>query len=207
MNASDSPNPAALAPGARIADLSPVGRRILDAARRIAVGEGMEAVTVQAVATEAGVHKSAIGYHFGNKEGLVLALIESLADDGSAEQRQSVARIADPSERFRAYLAFCREGIVTTDRWRLVFALWQTPFFEEKIRVLRRSFMMDMESLRIGDGEDTLVLMTVLRAALTGLAFQYEARGSQMDLDACFERLELLFAPALRQSMTDCRTP
>jgi len=190
------------------ADVSPVRRRILDGARKIVTERGLDALSVQAVATEAGVHKSAIGYHFGNKEGLVLALIESLADDGSYEARQALGRTPDPSERFSAYLALYRELITTTDHWRLAFSLWPTPYFDEKIRVFARSASLDMVSLHMRqDDAEARVLMSVLLAAITGLAFQYAARRSEMDLDACFERLEAALAPAFLAHMEDAGTP
>ena len=62
----------------------------------------------------------------------------TLAEDGHAEERAHVARIPDPSLRFGEYLIMCRQVMETTDHWRLVFGLWATPFYEEKVRVQRR---------------------------------------------------------------------
>ena len=61
--------------------------RILAAARRVITSRGLHELSVQAVATEAGVTKSAIAYHFGNKDGLVLELIGELAVQEGEEAR------------------------------------------------------------------------------------------------------------------------
>ena len=159
---------------------------------------------MQAVATEAGVHKSAIGYHFGSKGGLVLALIESLGHEESNEARRAVGLIKDSSARFHAYLSLYRELVTTSDHWRLAFALWPTPYHDEKIQVLGRSIALDLGALHLRpEGAEARSLMSVLQAAITGLAFQYEARGSEMDLEACFARLEEALAPAFLRAMTD----
>ena len=123
--------------------MSPAAGRIVEAARTIAAARGLDALSVQAVATAAGVHKSAIGYHFGNKQGLVLALIESLGHEESNKARRAVGRVADPSERFHAYLSLYRELVMTSDHWRLAIALGPAPHYDEKTKVLGRSVALD----------------------------------------------------------------
>ena len=44
---------------------------------------GFEALKLSAIAREAGESKASIGYHFGNKDGLVTALVDSLAHDAN----------------------------------------------------------------------------------------------------------------------------
>jgi hypothetical protein len=92
----------------------------------------------------------------------------------------------------------------TSDHWRLAFALWRTPYHDEKIQVFGRSAALDMAALHPRpDDAEARVLMAVLQAAITGLAFRYEARGTEMDLEACFVRLEEALAPAFLQAMED----
>ena len=57
--------------------------RILAAARRIVAERGLAELSVQNVVSEAQVSKSAISYHFGSKDGLILALVEELAEKES----------------------------------------------------------------------------------------------------------------------------
>jgi AcrR family transcriptional regulator len=182
-------------------------KKILDAARAIVVERGMTALTVQAVATRAGVHKSAIGYHFGNKEGLMLALEASLFAEGPELPHALVAKVPDPAQRFSAYMAMHRRLTVQQDYWRLAFALWPLDYRDEKLRAriavgFDRHLASDLETLRMQqDDPDNWALMSVLYAALEGLALQYQVRGPEMDLDACFERLESALAAAFLRSM------
>ena len=63
--------------------LPPTAQRILAAAQRLLAAGGFEALKLSAIAREADESKASIGYHFGNKAGLVTALIDSLAHDSN----------------------------------------------------------------------------------------------------------------------------
>ena len=63
--------------------LPPTAQRILAAAQRLLADGGFEALRLSAIAREAGESKASIGYHFGNKSGLVTALVDSLAHDSN----------------------------------------------------------------------------------------------------------------------------
>ena len=66
-----------------LASLSPTAVRILEGARRILVRDGFSALSLSAVADEAGESKASIGYHFGNKDGLIVALVDSLVHEAN----------------------------------------------------------------------------------------------------------------------------
>lgn len=57
-----------------------VRRALLDAAAKLAVEEGLSAVTVQAVSDAAGVTKGGLMHHFPSKQALVEALFQDLLD-------------------------------------------------------------------------------------------------------------------------------
>jgi AcrR family transcriptional regulator len=59
--------------------LHPTAKKILAAARRIVTERGYQALTLQAISTEAGVNKAGVWYYYGGKEQLVLALLEEVA--------------------------------------------------------------------------------------------------------------------------------
>lgn len=162
----------------------------------------MTALSVQTVATEAKVTKSAISYHFGSKDGLVRAIIASMAVKEPDEPRRAVGRIEDPAERFHAFMSLYLERVRTNDNFRIAFALGPTAFNDEKIRVAAKTAALDMEALRLPrDDRSVGVLMAVLMSAITGLAFNYASRSAVMDLDACFAQLEQSTAPAFLQAM------
>ena len=123
--------------------------RILAAARQIVLTRGMTALSVQTVATEADVSKSAISYHFGSKDGLIRAIIESMAVRQGDEARKAVGRIEDPAERFHAFMSLYLDRVKTSDNFRIAFALGPTAFNEEKIRVSAKTAALDMEALHL----------------------------------------------------------
>ena len=59
--------------------LPPTAQRILAAAQHLLAAGGFEALKLSAIAREAGESKASIGYHFGNKAGLIIAIADALA--------------------------------------------------------------------------------------------------------------------------------
>jgi AcrR family transcriptional regulator len=176
--------------------------RILAAARRVITSRGLHELSVQTVATEAGVTKSAIAYHFGNKDGLVLELISELAEQEGEEARQVVGSIRDPAERFGAYLALYRHLIQTSDHWRLAFALWPTSHFEEKTRQWAGIAASSLEALHLSpDDPSAQVLLSVIRAAIMGLAFMHENRAPDVHIEACFAQFEQAMLPVYLETI------
>ena len=55
----------------------PAKERILDAANRLFYGEGIRAVSVDAIAAKAGITKKTLYYHFKSKDDLVAAYLSS----------------------------------------------------------------------------------------------------------------------------------
>jgi AcrR family transcriptional regulator len=170
--------------------------RILAAARRVITSRGLQALSVQTVAIEAGVTKSAISYHFGNKDGLVLELIGQLAIQESEEAQRAVGSIQDPAERFSAYLALYRHLVQSSDHWRLTFALWPAGHAEEKARQWERIAAPSMDALHLSpDDAAAQELLSVVRAAILGLAFLYENNAPAMHVEACFAQFEQAYLP------------
>ena len=76
--------------------------QILDAARRVLAREGWEALSINAVCKEAGVYRTAIGYHYGNKDGLVAAVLEDIIHELSSRVAGSVSAQPLGGERVSA---------------------------------------------------------------------------------------------------------
>jgi AcrR family transcriptional regulator len=63
--------------------LPPTARRLLAAARDLLAEGGFQALSLQAIARAAGESKGSVSYHFRNKRGLVVALVDSLVHDAN----------------------------------------------------------------------------------------------------------------------------
>jgi len=74
--------------------------RLLDEAERLFLDQGYERVSVRAINAAAGMNPAAVAYHFGSKEGLVIALLQRRlgplwADQLNALDRPGVAELVD----------------------------------------------------------------------------------------------------------------
>ncbi len=74
-----------------------VGQALVDAAERVLVRDGLAGVTVRAVAAEAGVAPMGVYNRFGNKDGLVAAVLIRGFDGLTAAITDNAA--ADPGQR------------------------------------------------------------------------------------------------------------
>ena len=97
----------------------------LEAARRLLIEQGPQAVTLKAVAAEIGKTHANLLHHFGSAAGLQSALaglISGRVDDGIAEAvRKSRAGEADPIEIVdRTFDAFGREGAGALAAWMIL---------------------------------------------------------------------------------------
>ena len=82
-----------------------VRRALLDQAAKLAVEEGLAAVTVQAVANAAGVTKGGFMHHFPHKQALIDAVFQELMDTIDQELDKRIAADPEPYGSFtRAYV-------------------------------------------------------------------------------------------------------
>ncbi len=84
--------------------LAPTAQRLLAAAQRLLSSGGFEALKLSAIAREAGESKASIGYHFGNKAGLVTALVDSLAHDANRSLIEETGRLPQGAQRVHALI-------------------------------------------------------------------------------------------------------
>jgi AcrR family transcriptional regulator len=148
----------------------PNGRRseLLDAAERVLSRGGPQALTLQAVADEAGVSKGGLLYHFGTKKDLVSALVDRLiADaDASIEAQDDGARGAYT----RAYITSITRGLTADDgdvvlrRWAVILAACTEPGMRESISAAFERWMMLQPEL-----DDLPMRAQIARLAADGL--------------------------------------
>ena len=81
------------------------------AARRLLARGGYEALTVEAVAAEAGAYRDSVRYYFGSKAAFIAAVVDSLAHDQSLERGRRDRR------RRRAATSACTASSPATAAW------------------------------------------------------------------------------------------
>jgi AcrR family transcriptional regulator len=112
--------------------------RVLDAAYAVAERSGVAALTLEAVATEAGVSKGGLLYHFPSKEALLAGMVDGLC--GTFRDLAGAAAQADPDplgRSARAYLAASAGDMWHSSRWTaLVGALALSPGLLDAWRAL-----------------------------------------------------------------------
>jgi AcrR family transcriptional regulator len=99
-----------------------VRRAILDATEALLLAEGEERFSIRRLVERCGYTAPTIYHHFGDKEGLIAALLDERFER-MAQHLKRVRRNGDPVEYLRALgLAFVRFGLRNPTHHRLLFA-------------------------------------------------------------------------------------
>ncbi len=106
--AAASGTPGAVGAEPRAADARPMRDRLLDAAEDVLSTGGATTLTLEAVATAAGVSKGGLLHHFGTKDLLVIAMAQRAAAEWHAEVCAAIERVPPgPGRVSRALLQTC----------------------------------------------------------------------------------------------------
>jgi AcrR family transcriptional regulator len=73
--------------------MSPPALNILQAAQRVLVEKGFSGLTLRAIAAESGENSAMVQYYFGNKEGLVKAMIDSVFRDDQKDAAAAMSSV------------------------------------------------------------------------------------------------------------------
>ena len=108
---------------------------LVDAAARVYARRGFAGATLDEVAAEAGFTKGAVYAHFGNKEQLLLAVLEDYFERDVAEQRALFDRDRTTWERPLAGTdRWMQRLLAEPDRFRLFVELWAHAQRDEGMR-------------------------------------------------------------------------
>lgn len=142
---------------------------ILQAAAKVARENGVEHLTLDAVAQEAGVSKGGLLYHFPNKEELISGMVKQYSDDfvGSVRTRAD----KDPSEKgkwIKAYIETTHDSVQQENDMTIALstALFTNPHLLQEMQTEYRELQQSIEN----DGLDPVV-STLFRLAADGLWF------------------------------------
>lgn len=178
-----------------LALLTPTARRLVSAARRLLAREGFEALTVEAVAAEAGVYRDAVRYYFGSKAAFVATVVDSLAHDQSLEGALRTRDLPAGPERVRALMDADRRLAEDRGSFRDFFTILPHALRDDDLRGRVARLYDWYRALYVGalDGEDearraTLDAHAHLMVAMTdGLALQKLLDPERVDLEALYE--------------------
>ena len=194
-----------------ISSLPKTAQKILAAARRLLRDRGYEAMTLENVAAEAGVNKASIRYNFGNKAGLVIAVLDAYIHD---ECLRLVATMKDvPRERIvESAVAGMRNMLVEADNFSGYFDILPYAFREPELRermvgLYRWWYLQNLAWLGLRDvpgveENETLVgLGELVCAVIDGLCIQAGLQPDEFDMG----RAMRVFGLLLEQSMDKIR--
>jgi len=194
-----------------VSSLPKTAQKILTAARKLLIEGGYEAMTLENVAGEAGVNKASIRYNFGNKAGLVTAVLDAYIHD---ECLRLVATMKDvpPEEVVPTAMSGMRNMLVEADNFQGYFDILPYAFREPELRermlaLYKWWYLQNLAWLGLRDVPDveqneTLVgLGELVCAVIDGLCIQAGLQPEGFDMGRALRVFGLL----LEQSMEKLR--
>jgi AcrR family transcriptional regulator len=123
MSSPPSPKPEEPRPDRRLERGRSTRAQLLVAAADVLSQQGHKAASMRAVAERAGTRLSLVQYHFGSKQGLLLAVLDDLTEQ-LLERQQSMFRDERPfAEQWRIACDYLREDI-RSGYVRILWELW-----------------------------------------------------------------------------------
>lgn len=161
--------------------LPPTARNLLEGARRILARDGYAGLSLSAVAEEAGESKGSIAYYFNNKEGLIVALVDSLVHEANRSLVVESHRFPMGELRLNALLTGEREIIQDTQSVLMLLEILPYAIREDSLRERiaklyhgYRRTILDVIEATGGPDEGTLrPFSTLMIAMVDGLSIQY----------------------------------
>jgi len=189
--------------------LPATAQRILKAATRLLAERGFEAVTLENVAAEAGVNKASIRYNFGNKAGLLMAVVDALIHDECLRIVADTENVPE-EERLHAAMLGIRRMITEADSFRGFFDILPHAFRDPELR--ERMFALYVwwyqQNLRwLGlannkaamDSDMLMGLAELIAAIPDGLSVQAGLNPDGFDLGRPLATLEFLLRNSMEQ--------
>ena len=185
--------------------LAPTAQRILAAAQRLLAAGGFEALKLSAIAREAGESKASIGYHFGNKAGLVTALVDSLAHDSNRDLIEETAAAPTSDARVQALIDGETRIAADSESFQSFFEILphalRDPDLRERVAALydgyRETVLRCLDAAGPGAQEQLRPFAMLMIAIVDGLAIQHGLDPDGADVRAATELWERLARPFL----------
>jgi len=199
----------------------------LEAAKSLLLDRGFDALRLEAIAREAGVNKAMIRYYFGDKAGLVAALVDLLLHDATEALVMSTEALPRGDARVHTHVVGTRR-LMEAPEFMAFFDVLPHALRDEELRqriadlyvwyreMNIRCLGADGSSSTPGDGPAGMsrdaALAALFVAAIDGLAIQAALAPKDFHLGACLEALEeamrvLLDGPARAASRGPSAAP
>jgi len=187
--------------------LPPTAQRLLAAARRLLAGGGFEALKLSAIAAEAGEAKASIGYHFGNKDGLVTALVDSLAHDANRALIKETSALPPGAERVHALIDGEARIVADAQSFQAFFEILphalRDPDLRDRVAALyagyRETVLRCFDSADPAAATELRPFAVLMIAIVDGLAIQHGLDPRAGDVGAAIELWEKLVKPLLAE--------
>lgn len=189
-----------------LSGLPETARSLVISAKAIVAEKGFAALTLNRLAAESGENKAMVAYYFGNKAGLIAAVLDSVihdeylsskdrmkdtGDDGRALRiAEEMRRLDAASAEFRVFFELLPHALRSDVLRRRVSLLYRW-YLEVKLEWL--GFEGGVDAL---DDPDALGLAQLLSAVIDGLAIQ-----AAIDPDLDLERPYRVFATLLEGAL------
>lgn len=180
-------------------DLAPTAKRILDAGVRVLDEHGFAGLTFERIARESGENGALIRYHFGNKAGLIKAVVDMVLYSEATALLKLITPIPAGEERRQAFSKRRRDVAKHPTAFRqlydLVPNLLRDPELRPKLRELMRWYRsLDTWAISPADRQgiddtDLMPLAILSVAVVDGIALQTQA-DPDLDVDAAFDLWE-----------------
>jgi AcrR family transcriptional regulator len=167
------------------ADAARNRRRILVAAERLFDAQGVEAVSMDAIACEAGVGKGTLFRRFGDRAGLVMALLDERTkefQDALIRGEPPLGPGAPPVERLLAFGAGLLALLDSHARFILAGDKVVTGRYGHPVYALYRTHVALLLREILGEGTRTEYLVEALLAPLAPEPFIYQREDLGMSL-------------------------
>ena len=176
------------------AQLSPTARKLVAAARRLLSSGGYEALTVEAVAAEAGAYRDSVRYYFGSKAAFIAAVVDSLSHDQSLNAVAETQAAEGGGERVHGLVDGDRRLVDDRAAFRDFFAILPHVVLDDELRERVAALYEWYRDLYVeGLGDATAADETRLRAFASLMVAMTDGLAVQKLLDPDGVELEPLF--------------
>ncbi len=177
-------------------------RQLLQAARRLFVAKGYRGTSINEIASEAGVTKGAVYFHFHSKEDILLGLVRHIFDGLEDRFREEHFDRLSPVEMFRRTLGMHLEccaarEVEAVDLW---IQAWRVPrikrLITRRLNKVRKNLLEHTDLSGLPPRIDREAVIVFLLAAADGLASIAVATPKAVNRSAQVALVEYLFNSA-----------